>query len=156
MVCRSSMFSLCVVAASLLSLGGCATTDAAGVDKSGANTTTAAVPSNYRSMVARYIAAKVDRGKVLQAEISRPGLWEGPLGLGGVRPIVCAKWKAQGSLIQQNYSLGFTFKDGQIAEAFDPETINPAAGGAFAAAMKNAATCGKLSYSPFPELVKSK
>lgn len=150
------MFSLCVVAASLLSLGGCATTDAAGVDKSGANTTTAAVPSNYRSMVARYIAAKVDRGKVLQAEISRPGLWEGPLGLGGVRPIVCAKWKAQGSLIQQNYSLGFTFKDGQIAEAFDPETINPAAGGAFAAAMKNAATCGKLSYSPFPELVKSK
>jgi hypothetical protein len=107
-------------------------------------------------MVARYLAANVDRGKVLRAEISRPGLWEGPFGWGGARPIVCARWTAQGPLIQQTYSLAFMFKGGQIEETFDPNAINPAAGGAFAAAARNAATCGKLSYAPFPELVKSR
>jgi len=48
------------------------------------------------------------------------------------------------------------FKDGQIDEAFNPREINPATGGVVAAAGKDAFTCGKLSYSPFPELVSSR
>jgi hypothetical protein len=52
--------------------------------------------------------------------------------------------------------MGFTFENAKIAEVFNPDEINPAAGGAFAAAVKNAATCGKLTYSPFPELAKNK
>jgi hypothetical protein len=43
-----------------------------------------------------------------------------------------------------------------VAEAFYPDEINPAAGGAFAAAVKSAVTFGKLTYLPFPELVKPK
>jgi hypothetical protein len=106
-------------------------------------------------MVLHYITANADRGKVLKAEISQPGVWEGPLGMGQARPIVCATWTAQGPLIQQSYSLGFMFQNGQISEAFNPREINPATG-VIAAAGKDAFTCGKLSYSPFPELVSSR
>lgn len=126
-------------------VAGCATPDPA----------TTAVPSNYRLLVAGYLASKWDKRKILKAEISRPGDWVGPFGLGGPRPIACVQLTIQGPLIQQTLAMGFTFENGQIAEVFNPDEINPAAGGAFAAAVKNAATCGKLAYSPFPELVKA-
>jgi hypothetical protein len=130
----------------LLVFRGCATTDPA----------TTVVPSNYRLLIARHVAANWDMSKILKAEISSPGEWVVPFGLGSPRPIACVKLTVQGPLIQQTHVMGFTFESAQIAEAFNPDEINPAAGGAFAAAVKNEATCGKLAYSPFPELVKSK
>jgi hypothetical protein len=131
----------------LLVAGGCATTDPA----------TTAVPPNYRLLIARHVAANWgDMSKILKAEISPPGEWVGPFGLGGPRPIACVRLTVQGPLIQQTHEMGFTFENAQIAEVFSPDEINPAAGGAFGAALKNAVTCGKLAYSPFPELVKSK
>jgi hypothetical protein len=117
-----------------------------------------AVPSNYRQQIAAHIRARFDRRKVLKAEISRPGVWEGPWGLGGSRPFACAKWLFQGPWIQQNMALAFTFENGKIAETFDPGYVNPGAGGAFGAALKTSATCGKasLAYSRFPEIVGGK
>jgi hypothetical protein len=113
------------------------------------------VPANYRQLVARNISArKMDLVKLVCAEISSPGEWQGPFGLGGKRPIVCARLTIDGPIIRQTYNLGYTFQNGEIAEVFDPDSVNPAAGGAFGAALKSAATCGKLSYSPFPELSK--
>ena len=113
------------------------------------------VPANYRQLVARNIlASKMDLAKLVSAEISSPGEWEGPFGLGGKRPIVCARLTIDGPIIRQTYNLGYTFQNGEIAEVFDPDSVNPAAGGAFGAALKSAATCGKLSYSPFPGLSK--
>jgi hypothetical protein len=136
----------------LLLTGGCATTDAGGPD--GEKIPKAvAVPSNYRQLVARYFAANVHHGKMLNAEISHPGVWSS--WIGGSRPIVCIKWRARGEFIDQNYSLGFKFENGKIAEAFNPEYANPGAGGYLGAAMLNAATCGKLSYAPFPEIMRS-
>lgn len=126
-------------------MSGCATPDPA----------TTTVPQNYRLLVAGYLASKWDKRKILKTEISGPGDWVGPFGLGSPRPIACVQLTIQGPLIQQTVAMGFTFENGQIAEVFNPDEVNPAAGGAFAAAMKNAATCGKLTYSPFPELVKS-
>lgn len=151
---RSSVLWLCCVASVLL-VGACATTDAAS-GKPGAAKTTTSVPPGYRQLIARYIQTKVDTGKVLKAEISRPGLWESPIGIFEPKSIACARWEAQGAIIQQTYVLAFTFENGQISDTFDPRYINPAAGGAFGAALKHAATCGKLSYSPFPELMKRK
>ncbi len=53
-----------------------------------------AVPSNYRALITRYFASKDGVGaKALSAQISRPGTWESPLGLGAAAPIVCVKWK---------------------------------------------------------------
>jgi hypothetical protein len=152
---RSTVSWVFCLLAPVLLLGACTTSDA-GSAKPGAVKAATAVPPNYRQLMARYIAANVDRGKVLKAEISRPGVWESPIGLFEPKPIACARWTAQGAIIQQTYVLAFTFENGKIAEAFDPGYINPAAGGAFAAAIKQAATCGKLSYSPFPELMKGK
>lgn len=143
-----------VLVLSLLAGGG-ATTDA-GVKRGEKISKSVAVPSNYRQLVARYFAANIQTGKMLKAQVSRPGVWESPLGLTSSRPIVCAKWVAQGPVIQQSYSLAFTFENGKIAEAFDPGYINPGAGGAFGAALKTAATCGKLSYGPFQEIMRSK
>ena len=130
----------------LLTAGGCATPDPA----------TTTVPPNYRQMIVRHLTANRDMSKILKAEISAPGEWVGPFGLGSPRPIVCVQLTVQGPLIQQTYAMGFTFENAKIAEVFNPDEINPAAGGAFAAAVKNAATCGKLTYSPFPELAKNK
>ncbi len=112
-----------------------------------------AVPSNYRQLVARSMASRSREIRILSAQISRPGVWVGPFGLGTPTPIVCAKMNFQGTYIQQDATFGFTFKNGQIAEVFNPHASNPAAGGAFAAAMKNSYTCGKLSYGAFPELL---
>jgi hypothetical protein len=114
------------------------------------------VPGNYRQLVAHYFAQNLRDYNILKAEIARPGVWESPLGLTSARPIVCAKWVSQGPVIQQSHSMAFTFENGQIAEAFDPGYINPGAGGAFGAAIKDAATCGKLTYGPFPEIARSR
>jgi hypothetical protein len=130
----------------LLVAGGCATTDPA----------TTTVPSNYRLLIARYVAANWDMSNIIKAQISSPGEWVGPFGLGSPRPIACVQLTVQGPLIQQRNALGFTFENAKIGEVFYPNEINPATGGAFAAAVKSAVTCGKLAYSPFPELVKSK
>ena len=136
----------------LLSVAGCAAVDAG--PAKGVGSTASLVPSNYRQLVARYIAANVSRGQVLKAEISQPGVWaerwDGP------HPIACVRWRAQGPLIQQNFALGFIFRNGQIVEAFNPEYANPAAGGYLGAALLNAVTCGKLAYSPFPEMMSSR
>ena len=138
----------------LLVLGGCATTDTSETAQAGGTDPATAVPANYRQLLARNFAAKTDLSKLRKAEISQPGVWVGPFGLGKPTPIACAVLTIQGPLIQQTYAVGFTFQNGQIADVFSPDASNPAAGGAFAGAMKNAATCGKLSYTPFPELMK--
>jgi hypothetical protein len=71
------------------------------------------------------------------------------------KPIACARWVARGPIIDQTHVLAFTFENGKIADTFDPTYVNPAMG-ALSAALLNAATCGKLSYAPFPELMKGK
>lgn len=114
-----------------------------------------AVPANYRQLVARHIAQLPQRAPVLRAQISPPGLWESPLGLGTVAPIACARLTIQGSFSPTTFSLAFRFKDGQISQMFNPEFNNPAAGGIFAAMALNSVTCGKLSYRPFPELTSA-
>ena len=136
----------CFVGVLLLFVGGCATP----------NPATTTVPPNYRQLIVRHVAANWDMSRILKAAISAPGEWVGPFGLGNPRPIVCVQITIQGPLIQQTSTMGYTFENGQIAEVFNPDEINPAAGGAFAAAVKNAATCGKLAYLPFTELAKTK
>ena len=140
--------------ASLSLLGACASTDAAS-GKPGATKTSTAVPANYRQLMARHILENVDRGKVLKAEISRPGVWESPIGIFEPKPIACARWLARGPIIDQTFTLAFTFENGKIADTFDPTYVNPAMG-ALSAALLNAVTCGKLAYSSFPELMKGK
>jgi len=111
-----------------------------------------AVPANYRQIVARHLAPNLKKwGKLRKAQISRPG--EGWMGIfsGGNRPIVCATVTAQGTLIEQTYTVGFTFKGGRIDHVFYPGGYNPMIG-AVGAALQEALTCGKLTYGPFPEL----
>jgi len=153
MVSRSSLPRFFGVLACFSLLGGCVT-DATSV-KPG-EPRSIVVPSNHRQVVARYIATKMNPGRVLRAEISRPGVWERPEFAGGPRPIVCARWTAEGPIIQQTHTIAFMFENGKISEVFDPQYINPAAGGAFGAWVKNAATCGKLSYVRYPELIKAR
>jgi hypothetical protein len=97
--------------------------------------------------------------KILKAEITAPADgWMGITG-GGNRPIVCVRLtvKSQGLFSDQStYVAGYTFEKGQVADEFFPEAINPALGGAFGAAIRNAATCGNLTYGAFPELMRSK
>jgi hypothetical protein len=144
----------CTIVGALV-LGGCATTDAGG--PGGEKISKAvAVPTNYRQVVARHFATTNRTGKMLKAEISRPGVWSRPSWVGGPRPIVCIRWKARGDLIDQSYSLGFMFENGKVAETFNPQYANPAAGGYLGAALLNAATCGKLAYGPFPEIMRSR
>jgi hypothetical protein len=111
------------------------------------------IPSNYRQVVARYLTKNASGSKVLKAEISRPGVWsqrwDGP------HQIVCARWVTRGPFIDQTNTLGFIFRSGQIVEVFNPGYANPAMGGFLGAALLNAATCGKLAYSPLPEAVQS-
>lgn len=131
-------------------LSGCATTDGAG-QKPYANQ---AVPANYKELIALDLARSPS--KLIKAEISLPGLWEDPLGLSGARPIACARLTIDGAIIEQTYRLGYIFENGQIADKFDPSPNNPAAGGAFAGALRDSVTCGKLTYAAFPELIKLK
>lgn len=112
-----------------------------------------AVPGNYRQLIARHIAQHPQRARLLNAQISPPGLWESPLGLGTVAPIACARLTIRGTFSPTTFSIGYRFKDGQISQTFNPEFNNPAAGGIFAAMALNSVTCGKLTYRPFPELM---
>ena len=112
---------------------------------------TDAVPGNYRQVIARYIAQNPPRAKLLNAQISRPGIWESPLGLGSA-PIACARLTIESTFSPTTYSIGFRFRNGSIIEAFNPQYNNPAAGGLFTAMLKNSITCGKLVYGPFPEV----
>ena len=123
-------------------------TAASAAPKGGEGKMTTNVPANYRQVVARYLKGKMGVRKVLKAEISRPGTWSR---WDGVRPIACVRWQEQGLLMVETLSVGFMFQNGQVSEQFDPQPNNPAAGGAFAGLLLNAATCGKLTYIPFPE-----
>jgi hypothetical protein len=123
-----------------------------------------AAPPGYRQLVARKVVdayAKNDlpMSKILKAEITAPADgWMGITGAGN-RPIVCVRLtvKSQGLFSDQStYVAGYTFEKGQVADEFFPEAINPALGGAFGAAVRNAATCGNLTYGAFPELMRSK
>ena len=111
-----------------------------------------AVPANYRQLVARHIAQNPPRARLLNSQISPPGVWEAPLGIGSPAPIVCARLTIESTFSPTTYSIGYRFKDGQIQDTFNPQANNPAAGGLFASMMLNSVTCGKLSYRPFPEL----
>ena len=93
---RRQMLRTSLVGALLLALGGCATQDPGGAARAGGgNTKAASVPSNYRQLVARHIAAKTDLSKVSKAEISGPGEWSGrstprgPLRAPGTSPRDC-------------------------------------------------------------------
>lgn len=111
-----------------------------------------AIPASYRQIVARHLAPNLKKwGKLRKAQISRPG--EGWMGIiqGGNRPIVCATITAQGTLIEQTYTVGFTFKGGRVEDVFYPGGFNPMYG-AVGSALQSALTCSKLTYGPFPEL----
>lgn len=129
-----------------LAIAGCATPNSVAVAQERAAKSSVSVPANYRQLVARRLAA--NKGKVIKAEISRPG--EGWMGLinGGNRPLVCARVTFQGSMIQQTYVAGFTFEKGQIADEFYP--------GGYGGLLQGALTCDKLSYGPFPEMARSR
>jgi hypothetical protein len=152
-VSREHVTSLLGVLGLMLTLAACATADTAATSSSKLGKALA-VPADYKQQVASYFAANVKGGKILKAEIALPGMWEAPFALAGPRPIVCARWASQGPITEQKRSLVFTFENGKIAEAFDPRSINSAAGGAFDAALKEAATCGKLAYVPFPDVME--
>jgi hypothetical protein len=153
-----------------LAVGGCATDAAEKGPASGARASTAsynasyAAPPGYRQLIARKIVEAYAKdnspmSKILKAEITAPA--EGWMGItgGGNRPIVCARLtvKSQGLFSDQStYVVGYTFEKGQVADEFFPEAINPALGGAFGAAVRNAATCGNLTYGAFPELMRVK
>lgn len=145
-------FAWCGLFGLLLLAGGCAAGDAAGEKGQGVPKAYVA-PANYRQVVAHHFLASIKTGKMLKAEISRPGEWPR---LDGSRAIVCVNWRAQGPLIEQNYTLGFMFENGKVSETFNPDYINPGAGGALGAAILNASTCGKLTYDAFPEIMKAK
>ncbi len=99
-----------IACAFLLLLGGCGGALPPGASgESGQR-----VPANYRQLVARNImASKMDLAKLVSTEISSPGEWEGPFGLGGNRPIVCARLTIDGPIIRQTYNLGYTFQNGR-------------------------------------------
>lgn len=127
-----------------LGLSGCATTDPA----------TISVPHNYRQLVAHNLKTGQGYDKIVSAQISPPGVWVDPFGMGWDKPIACAQITTQGSFGPQTHYAGYAFKNGAIAETFYPESISAAAGNMLAAAAMTAATCGKLTYSSFPELGK--
>ena len=148
--CRTKRWLFAVVAPLWL-MTGCADTDGAAVQTASVPALTA-VPPDYRQILARNVLAKTHPKKILSAEISPPGLWVGPLGLGGPRPIACVKWTVEGQYGPQSHNIGYTFSQGHIDEilGFDPMT----SGGLVPAMAKHAYTCGKLSYGPFPEVMK--
>ena len=148
-----SLFWLFVSSAFGLILGGCANNDAAGIETAAIPSSTA-VPANYRAIIARNVRAKAAPSSIVHAEISPPGLWVGPMGLGTPRPIACVKWRSNGTFGQEEHNIGYTFADGHIDEVIG---VNPlTSGGLVAAAAKHAYTCGKLSYGPFPEVMRAR
>jgi hypothetical protein len=161
-----------LLAALALVLGGCATDAAETAPAAKARESSAgassnpsyAAPPGYRQLVARAVAEAYAKGnlpmsRILKAEITSPADgWMGITG-GGNRPIVCVRLtvKSQGLFSDQStYVAGYTFEKGRVADEFFPEAVNPALGGALGAVIRNASTCGNLSYGPFPELMRSK
>ncbi len=155
-----------------LAIGGCATDVAETGTASGARVSSAnasfdpsyAAPSGYRQVIARNIAeayakTSAPMSKILKAEITAPAIgWMGAFN-GGNRPIVCVRLtvKSEGLFSDQATSVtGYSFEKGQVADVFNPEAINPALGGAVGAAIRNASTCGNLTYGAFPELMRLK
>jgi hypothetical protein len=137
MVSGNSML-LCRVAALLVLLGGCATTDAAGTGEKGSTKTTTAVPPNYRQLVAARILESTDRQKIHHAQISRPQeAWTGLVN-GGNRPVVCAVIKRETPLVANARDCWLvTFQDGKVA-----------------AAWYSYAGCDCAGLSPFNEVVR--
>jgi hypothetical protein len=155
-----------------LAVGGCATDAAETGSAKGARASTAsassdpsyAAPPGYRQVIVRNIAESYAKNnspmsKILKAEITAPAMgWMGAFN-GGNRPIVCVRLtvKSEGLFSDQStFVTGYSFEKGQVADVFNPEAINPAVGGAFGAALKNAMTCGDLAYGAFPELIRLK
>lgn len=62
--------------------------------------------------------------------------------------MACVTLTMDGPLIQQTQTTGYTFKNGQIDNAFSAD----AAGVPALAAITSATTCDKFTYVPFPEL----
>jgi len=143
----NSFFGLLATAAVAFVLGSCSTL--------GPNDNPT-VPPNYRQLLAANLSEKTDFSKFIKAEISPPGVWESPLNASASRPIACARVTVEGTFGPHTYALGYLFLNGKIEDVFSPDAVNPALGGAFAAALKNSVTCGKLSYGPFPELARPK
>ena len=113
-----------------------------------------AVPGNHRQLITRYFAAKGGAGgNVLSAHISRPGIWESPLGITAPAPIVCVKWAVPGTFGRHEETLIFRFHEGQIYEALNPETVKYGAGLVGVMLLKSV-TCDKLAYGPYSEIVK--
>jgi hypothetical protein len=125
------------VAALLVLLGGCATTDAASTGEKGSARTTTAVPANYRQLVAARILETTDRQKIRRAQISRPQeAWPGLVN-GGNRPVVCAVIFRETPLFAEGRDCWLlTFQDGKVATA----------GYSYAA-------CDCAGFSPFNEVL---
>lgn len=153
MVCRGLRIRLFAITGVLGMLTGCAGTENAGIQTSTAAPLPTTVPPNYRQIIARNVLAKTPPTSILQVQISAPGVWVGPFDLGKPRPIACIRWTRQGTFGPLEEDIGYTFSDGHIDEVFN---FNPMAnGGLVAATAKHAYTCGKLTYGPFPEVLKS-
>lgn len=148
-LCRRLL--VCAVVAPFWLLAGCADQQSAALQTNAVNPSNA-VPADYRAIIARNVRAKVPPNSIIAAEISAPGLWIGPLGIGPQRPIACVKWQQKTEYGTSEQSLGYMFAEGQIDETFD---FNPFKNGGLVPAMaKHAYTCGSLKYAPFPEVVK--
>jgi hypothetical protein len=135
-----------------LVLGGCAGADGAGVQTNAIRASNA-VPADYRTLIARNVRAKSPPNSIVRAEISAPGLWASPLGIGAPRPIACVKWWRNTSLGDAEHTLGYMFAEGHIDEVFDFSPYKN--GGLIPAMAKHAYTCGSLTYGPFPELMRT-
>lgn len=134
-------------------LSGCAGGDSAGVQTNAIRASNA-VPPDYRAIIARNVRAKTPPNSIVSAEISAPGVWVGPMGIGPHRPIACVKWRQKSEYGTMDQSLGYMFAEGQIDETFD---FNPFKNGGLVPAMvKHAYTCGSLTYGPFPELMAAR
>jgi hypothetical protein len=136
-----------------LVLGGCADADGAGVQTNAVRASNA-VPKDYRAIISRNVRAKAPLNSIVDAQISDPGLWIGPMGLGPQRPIACVKWRQKGEYGTSEHTLGYMFAEGHIDEVFD---FSPFKNGGLVPAMaKHAYTCGSLTYGPFPELTTAR
>jgi hypothetical protein len=119
LVLTGNALLVCRVAALLVLLGGCATTDASGPGGKASARTATAVPSNYRQLVAARIWASTDRKKIRRAQISSPQeAWTGIVN-GGNRPVVCAVIFRETPLFSEARDCWLvTFQDGKVASAW--------------------------------------
>jgi hypothetical protein len=144
----SVLVVLCVAFA-----GGCATYS----QSSPSTQATMKVPANYHQVVARYIAElkakSVTKSKITKAEITRPGLGFNGIFSGGDRPMVCARVTYQTEYGSVSSRAAYAFSNGQIESVIYPDAFNPSSG-AFGNLIKSATTCDRLTYGPFPEMLK--